>query len=113
MKSGDTPWMEMPGGDMIQGMIDSVMADVENSMITNVQLIGAESVEGEAATVYSYESSMGEGDEAITSTNKLWISDARGLPIKLESSTDAMGITSHVVQTIEYDDSITIEPPVQ
>ena len=111
MKSGETPWMEMPGGDMIQGMIDSVLTDVENSMITNVQLIGPESVEGEAATAYSYESSVGEGDEMITSTNKLWISDVTGLPIKLESNSQAMGITSHTVQIIEYDESITTNHP--
>lgn len=110
-KSGDTPWMQMPGGDMVQNMLASVQADAAKGTLTNVQLVGTEEVNGQAAQVYAFTSSYGEGDQQVSSDVKLWISEASGLPIKMEATGVAMGTSSHTVQTIEYDDSITIEAP--
>jgi hypothetical protein len=97
----------------MKDMIESMLANVDGSLVSNVQLVGPEVLDGEATTVYTYSSSLGEGESAITSENKLWIADASGLPIKLESNGSAMGIANHIVQIIEYDDRITIEAPVQ
>jgi hypothetical protein len=112
-RTGDSEWTALPGGEMMKDMIESMLANVDGSLVSNVQLVGPEVLDGEATTVYTYSSSLGEGESAITSENKLWIADASGLPIKLESNGSAMGIANHIVQTIEYDDRITIEAPVQ
>jgi hypothetical protein len=110
-KSGETPWAQMGSPEMMQGIFDSIQGQIEGATLTNVQLVGAEPVLGEATQVYSYTSTIGEGEGVVTSDVKLWISKASGLPVRMEATGTAMGSTSHTLQSIEYDNSITIEAP--
>ncbi len=110
-KSGESPWTQMGSAEMIEGILDSIGGDIEASTLTNVQITGAEPVLGDAAQIYSFTSTFGEGDGLITSDTRLWISNASGLPLRMEATSTAMGTTSQIVQMIDYDDTITIEPP--
>ncbi len=49
----------------------------------------------------------------VKSNVKLWVNLATGLPIQQEIEGEAMGVKSKTVQAIEYDASLTIEPPVK
>ncbi len=110
-KTGDTPWTQMGSPEMMQGIFDSIQGQVEGVTLANVQVVGAEPVLGEPTQVYSYTSTMGEGEGVVTTDVKLWISKERGLPVRLEATGTAMGITSYTLQSIEYDNSIAIEAP--
>lgn len=110
-KSGDTAWAQMGSPEMMQGIFDSVRGQVDGSTFSNVQLVGSEPVYGVATDVYSFTSSIGEGAEAVTSEVKLWINNATGLPVRMESTSVANGVSTHTVQNIEYDNAITIEAP--
>src|SRR5690606_32740033 len=106
-KSGETPWTQMDGTEMIEGILDSIGSEIEGSVLTNVQHTGAEPVLGDAAQIYSFTSTYGEGEGLVTSDARLWVSNATGLPLRMEATSTAMGVTSEIVQMIEYDDSIT------
>jgi hypothetical protein len=110
-KSPDAPWVQMGGADSMQGILDSIRGQIDDSMVSNVQLVGSEPVYGEATDVYSFTSILGEGDTAVTSDTKLWISKTTGLPVRMEATSNAGGVATHTIQTIEYDDTITIEAP--
>jgi hypothetical protein len=84
---------------------------MEGSIFSNVQLVGSEPVYGVATDVYSFTSSAGEGEDAVTSDVKLWINKATGLPVRMEATSVANGANTHTVQNIEYDNTITIEAP--
>jgi hypothetical protein len=112
-KSGEAAWTQMGSPDMANAIFDSMQGYIDGAALTNVQHVGSEPVFGQQTDVYSFTSSLGEGEEAVTSDVKLWVSQATGLPIRMESTGTAMGVTSHVVQAIEYDPSITIAPPAQ
>jgi hypothetical protein len=108
-KTSDQPWVQMGSPEMMQGIFDTIEGQVDNATITNVQYGGSEPVMGEATDVYSFTSALADG--TFSSDVKLWISTASGLPVRMESTSVAAGVTTTVVQTIEYDSSITIEAP--
>lgn len=117
MKLGDD-WQEMPGGAALtieQALGFSV--DELDKMITDVAYVGVESLNSVDAAVYTFtnDTSKSEAlkDMDVKSTVKLWVNIASGLPIQQEIAGEAMGIKSTSTQMIEFDDSITIEPPVQ
>ena len=56
------------------------------------QRVGGETVNGEAATIYSE-----HADEAGGVESRMWISDSRGLPLKVE-----VKVPSAMTQTLEY-----------
>jgi hypothetical protein len=112
-KSVDAPWAQMGSPDMMQSIFDSIHGQIEESNLTNVQYVGTEPVFGEATDVYTFTSTLGEGEDAAVSDVKLWISQATGLPVRMESTGTAMGVTSHTTQAIEYDNTIAIEPPAE
>lgn len=112
-KSGGAEWAQMGSPDMMAGIFDTIQGQVEGRALSNVAHLGEEPVFGEATNVYSFTSTLGEGEEAATSDVKLWVSKASGRPIRMEATGTAMGVTSQTIQVIEYDESITIEPPVQ
>ena len=110
-RSGETPWAQMGSPDMMQGILDSIQGSMDASTLSNVQFIGEEPVYGEATRVFSFTSTLGEGEGSISSDVKLWISIDTGLPVRMESNGTGMGVTTHTVQTIEYDNTIVIEAP--
>ena len=72
-----------------------------------------EAVNGEQARVYTYTSTtdLGESGKVISAV-KLWVSAKSGLPVKQEIAGEAGGVKSNTVQTIEYDPTISIVPPM-
>lgn len=110
-KTGGSEWMQMGSPEMMQGMFDMISGQIERSELTNVQFVGSEPVMGEQADAYTFTSTLGEGEQAMVSEVKLWISQASGLPVRMESTSSGAGVTSKATQTIEYDSSITIEAP--
>jgi hypothetical protein len=113
-KAGDT-WTEAPSSPQITQTLDQFAKDPESLgvKITNVKLVGQDTVNGTPASVYSYDSSFGEGADAYTANAKIWIGVANGLPLKQESTGAPGGVKSKTTQVIVYDPSITIEPPVK
>lgn len=116
MKQGDA-WVESPmTGTNIVAQASGEMVEEMIKTISDVTLIGPETVDGVDALVYSYTSDMNKSDTMkmdSISTVKVWIATASGLMIKQEIDGEAMGIKSKTVQVITYDPNITIEPPVQ
>ena len=116
MKQGDT-WVESPmSGTNLVAQASGEMVEEMIKTISDVTLIGPETVDGVDALVYSYTSDMNKSDTMkmdSISTVKVWIATASGLVIKQEIDSAAMGIKSKTVQIITYDPNITIEPPVQ
>lgn len=112
-KSGGAEWAQVGSPDMMQGILDTVQGQIDAGTLVNVQHVGEEPVMGEATNVYSYTSTVGEGDDAATTDVKMWVSKLTGLPVRMEATSVAMGVTSQIIQAFEYDDTITIEPPAQ
>ena len=64
------------------------------------------------AAVYSFNMKFKlDANTEISSSAKLWVSVASGLPIKQEVSGEFGGVKSVTVQRIEYDPTIKIEAP--
>lgn len=110
-KSGDAPWAQMGSPEMMQGIFAAIQGQADANNLVNVQHVGAEPVMGVATDVYTFESAMGDGEGAVTSDVKLWIAKESGLPVRMESSSVANGVTTTAIQTVEYDDTITITAP--
>ena len=110
-KSGDAPWSEMGSPEMMQGIFAAMQGQMDAANLINVQLVGAEPVLGVATDIYTFQSVMGEGEGAVTSDVKLWVAKDTGKPVRMESSSVANGTTTTAIQTIEYDDTITITAP--
>jgi hypothetical protein len=66
------------------------------------EALGAQSVNGQAATVYRYLA----GVRAPT-THKLWIEDARGLPVKLELYRE-----QKLVQSMTFEYGASVKAPI-
>jgi hypothetical protein len=110
-KSGGAAWTQMGSPDMMQSIFDSIHGQVDTGSLSNVQYVGAEPVMGVATDVYSFTSTLGGGEDVVKSDVKLWISKESGLPVRMESTGSGMGTTTHTIQSIEYDNTITIEAP--
>jgi outer membrane lipoprotein-sorting protein len=110
-KSGESPWAQMGGTQMMEGILDTIRGQADTNSLTNVQLVGSEPVLGVQTDVYTFTSALGEGEGAITSDVKLWVAQDTGLPVRMESSSVANGVTTTAIQTIEYDPAITITAP--
>jgi hypothetical protein len=104
-------WAQMGSPDMMQGIFDTINGQISDTTLSNVQFAGSEPVLGVQADIYTFTSAM--PDSNVSSDVKLWISQESGLPIRLESTNVAQGVTSTVIQTIEYDSTITVDAPVQ
>ncbi len=112
MKTSDK-WETSPmsGGDMMKQVIQSV--DEFAPMISNVQYVGEESLDGKPANVYTYHMELGADKGGVKSDAKVWIDSATGLVTRSESDGDVNGKKSKTVQVIEYDANIKIEAPVK
>ena len=80
--------------------------------ISDAKAVGTEAVNGEQARVDTYTSTTDLGDSKVVGAVKLWVSVKSGLPIKQEIVGEAAGVKSNTVQTIEYDKTISIAPPI-
>lgn len=112
MKQGDQ-WAEFPVdiGSMVFPLLISTEKEAEAS-ISDVQLVGQDTVNGEATTVYQYRSSGTLQGTEVTSMVKLWVRNSDDLPVKQEINGEVAGVESTTVQDIEYDPTISIEPPI-
>ena len=92
-------WASVPYS--AQDMINLVTT-LANKSKTSCKTIGPETMQGEAATVYQ-EQVVSDRNKVVDS--KVWISDKRGMPLRVESNLGEGGTT---VQSFRYDG---VQPP--
>jgi hypothetical protein len=107
-------WMLFPVniGSIVAEFRDPKYLDQLTQQLTDVQQVGTDTLNGAAMTVYTYKTDQKAGDIAVTSTVKLWIGVSDGLPHKQETQNHIGEVASNGVNTIEYDPSIKIDPPL-
>ena len=115
MKAGDT-WTASP--IPAAQMLGQFRNAIEEFSVTaaDVRFVGNESLNGQETAVYAYSLDMNKSTVTpmdLISSVKLWVNTATGLPVQQEITGEVMGVKSTTTQVIEYDSSITIEPPVQ
>jgi outer membrane lipoprotein-sorting protein len=111
---GDEGYMDINGRMMkVPVPVGKIIAQYRNKSWADehgvaVVAAGSDSVEGEAAHVYTY--SMTEPNKA---EGKLWVSDASGYPIQLESAGSFMGVktTTRVRYSDFNDPAIHVSAP--
>ena len=113
-KEGDA-WVE----DALMATVAAGMAENLNperletlmGTITEAALVGEEQIDGQAAQVYEYSARQEMmGMEATTKT-RLWVRIKDGLPLRQEVESDAVGVQTHTVMTMEYDPGIRVAAP--
>lgn len=95
--------------------IDSSVAEIRSAFgkegsrwFDNVKHVGEESVAGKPAYVYTYRGKSPDG--AGENESKLWVSKAKGLPLKVESAYKA-GTLKTISIEYDYDTPVSIEAP--
>jgi hypothetical protein len=121
---GDKAWMKtggvwtaspIAGGQIFAQLTDSFISDFAGT-ISDVKLVGPEALDGAPTMVFTFNSDLNKSTTMkmdSKTSNKVWIRVSDGLVVKQEIDGVAMGVSSHTVQTVEYDPSIKIEPPVK
>ncbi len=110
MKAGDE-WKAMPAA--MSGLISSSIKnnmDTSKMNLSNVQCLGAQQMEGQTYTAYTFDSSaevMGTKATSHITTYK----NSNGLPAIMMIEGEAMGHKSKTTQHITYDPNIKISPP--
>ncbi len=107
-------WTASPisGSDAIAQAFPNMTTDELGAMFSDVRAAGADTVNGEPTRVYTYTSITDLGEAGtVSSSVKLWVSSRTGLPVKQEVEGEAAGVKSKTTQLIEFDPTITIEPP--
>jgi hypothetical protein len=112
-KKVDGRWIPLPiNARGILAQMRALTAEELDRTIGAVQRAGTDSVDGQPAFVYTYTATVDRGGTSPTNNSiKLWVSTATGLPIKLVSQGEVMGVQATTTQRIEHDPSITVEPP--
>ena len=104
-----------------------VTAEMIDEMISEVQWMRWDEIEGKAVQVYGYISTTNSSDIELHSQTELWVGVEDGLPYKmvidgeiLSVSTDPTTGESHsaavkalTTTVIDFDDGIRIEPPIE
>jgi hypothetical protein len=80
--------------------------------ISEVRDLGGETLNGEAVRLFQYSTVTGPAEAPITSTTKLWVRSADGLPVKQEVYGNLAGGAATTVQFFEYDPGLSIEAPL-
>ena len=116
-KQGDEAWEVSDRlGTAGAGLVgEEMIADGEKT-ITAAALVGREGVDGVDALRYTYTNDLNQsGLMAMDSVQQvtLWGNTANGLIIRQEIADATSETPSKTVQVIEYDATITIEPPVK
>jgi hypothetical protein len=108
-------WTESPmsGKVALQSAFLALTAEQLGLTISDAKAVGTESVNGEQARVYTFTSTtdLGESGKVISAV-KLWVNARSGLPVQQEIAGEAGGVKSNTVQTIEYDPTISVVPPM-
>ena len=119
---GDQGWIKQNGKwavspmsskTVLQSAFLALTAEQLDLTISDAKAVGTEAVNGEQARVYTFTSTTDLGESGkIISAVKLWVNARSGLPVKQEITGEAGGIKSNTVQTIEYDPTISVVPPM-
>ena len=120
MSQGGGAYMDAPPqvAEMLGKARQQATMDTALQAAKNIQVAGHETVNGNAATVYSYDADM----MGMQSTNKIWISDKDHRPLKSESGVHGsvqMGtepgpaVDMKVTTSFDYDPSIKIVMPTK
>lgn len=110
-------WTASPGSvaAVLRQFSEEYVADMANT-ISDVKLAGADVVDGAPTMAFTYNMDMNKSTTMkadVKSSVKVWIRVSDGLVVKQEIDGQAMGVKSHSVQTVQYDPTIKIEPPVK
>jgi hypothetical protein len=105
-EGGGWELLEMNMGAMITQFRNSDLID--SVVLSNVQTLPDETLEGKACNVYSYTQDF----EGIISQDKLWIEKSTGLPMRLESEGEVLNTQSKAVSHYEYT-GVEITAPIQ
>lgn len=97
-------WMRIPVTS--QDMLEQEKEEEEHGKST-CQLLRSESVNGEAATLYSFHREY----EEVTEDEHIWISKGTGLPLRAEADVDSRGnhVKEHASTRLEYSN---VKPPM-
>lgn len=115
MKQGDT-WMQVPmnmGAMLKQFQDPAFMMEETGFSMSNAGYKGVEDVDGVAADLYEYDSTINISGTPDTSHTKLWVSKATGLPLKSVNTSELEGVQSIATSTYEYPADLTIEAPIE
>jgi len=111
MKVGST-WVEAPALD-IKPILAGAGTFADTVVLSNVAVVGHDTIDGAAATSYSFKADLGAG--IGTSAGTMWIRDADCLPVKQDatSSTTLSGATvsAHTVTTVTKYGQVTVTAP--
>jgi hypothetical protein len=92
------PWSK----SQLQAEQRSIAGLTQEELPKDCQMLGAQSVNGQAASVYQYSAGL-----RAPSVHKLWIDDARGLPLKLELYRE-----QKLVQSMTFEYGASIRAPI-
>jgi outer membrane lipoprotein-sorting protein len=110
MKTGDK-WSKMPSaqGTSIPTLRDSFTEEGLKSL-TDVKYEGTDSVNGEPAALYSYKNVTPAENYPFTS--KIWISENKGLPMKIYVEY-SNGMLKNMTVNYDVDSPVTIDAPIK
>lgn len=80
--------------------------------VTDVKLVGTETLNGVLCNVYEYRQKTTVATIEVVSNGRVWIGAANNLPYKTEVAGEAADAKSSTVLTITYDPNVKIEAPL-
>lgn len=108
-------WTEAPVdlGSTMPGFLpdEETLANAEANF-QDVEYLGAEELDGVPTRVYRYVVTDTTDGVPTEATITMWVRESDNLPIQQLIETEVEGVAASIRQTIEYDESITIEPPL-
>ncbi len=96
----------------LSGLISEFIDRLDPTAISDVLLVGPNSVNGTPALAYTYTYAKTVNGAMITNHDEIWVGTSGGLPLKQVVDGEVSGTAYHSEQTIVYDSSITIVAPV-
>lgn len=111
VKADQAGWTRSPAemAAMVKQFVPKSAAELQASS-SNLKDEGPTTWNGQAAHAYSYDTRMQVMGADVKAHNKVVI-DQGGRLVRSESDGESMGIRSHSVQQIRYDDAIKVAPP--
>ena len=111
VKADQAGWTRSPAemAAMVKQFVPKSAAELQASS-SNLKDEGATTWNGQPAHAYSYDTRMQVMGADVKAHNKVVI-DQAGRLVRSESDGESMGIKSHSVQQIRYDDAIKVAPP--
>jgi|GEM_PF-1004361 hypothetical protein len=109
--AGEQGWQQPPAdmAAMVKQFVPKSAAELQASS-KNVKDEGVTSWNGQPAHAYSYDVDTQVMGADVKSHNKVII-NAAGQLVRSESDGEAMGMKSHSVQDIRYDENLKVVPP--